>query len=57
MMTVMISATICIALVAIWKISVLAKSILRAKQLGSMPTPLEMDVMGPTDAHKGSGAV
>lgn len=36
---------------------VFANSILRAKQFASMPTPLEMEVMGPTEAHNGNGAV
>ncbi len=47
----------CIALAAPWNIIVLASSMFRAKQSGSMPTPLAIDVIGPTEAHNGSGAV
>jgi len=57
MVTVMIRATMCMALAAPWKMMVLASSILRAKQSGSIPTPLEIDVMGPIDEHNGNGAI
>ena len=53
----MTRATMCIALAAPWNIIVLASSMFRAKQSGSMPTPLAIDVIGPTEAHNGSGAV
>lgn len=36
---------------------VLANSIFRAKQSVSIPTPLETEVMGPTEGHNGRGAV
>ena len=53
----MTRATMCIAHAAPWKMMVFASSIFLAKQSGSMPTPLAMDDIGPTDAHNGSGAM
>lgn len=47
----------CMALAAPWKMIVFASSIFRAKQSGSMPTPVDIDVIGPIDAHSGSGAM
>jgi len=57
MVTVMTKATMCMALAALWKMIVFANSMLRAKQSGSIPGPLAIDVIGPTDAHNGSGAI
>jgi hypothetical protein len=57
MVTVMTSAMMCIALAAPWKMMVLASSMLRAKQSGSMPTPLAIDVIGPIEEHSGNGAM
>lgn len=47
----------CMKLDAPWNMMVLASSIFRAKQSVSTPTPLDMEVMGPTEAHNGKGAV
>lgn len=47
----------CMALAAPWKMMVFASSIFREKQSGSMPTPLAMEVIGPTEEHSGSGAM
>lgn len=53
----MTKAIMCMKLDAPWKMMVLASSIFRAKQSVSTPTPLETEVMGPTDGHNGKGAV
>lgn len=57
MATVIIRATMCMALAAPWNMIVFATSMFLAKQFGSMPTPEDMDVIGPTDRQRGSGAV
>ncbi len=46
MTTVIARAMMCMALVAPWNMMVLANSMFLAKQSGSMPAPLDMDVTG-----------
>lgn len=57
MVTVMTRATMCMALAAPWKMMELASSMLRAKQSGSIPTPVAIEVIGPMDEHSGNGAM